>query len=129
MSEIIRFYMLDYIVFSWFGSSYFTSRTLGIKFSDIFLNIVPIVCRFLIFLKLGLLLDGSHAKYDFDILSLLPLILMKLYTILHSNSFSLWWITSGFFLIRFSIILFIFRPPLFYSFSLFSFGILILKVN
>ena len=47
---------------------------------------------------MGLLLDGSHAKYDFDILSLLPLILMKLNTILHSNSFSLWWITSGYFL-------------------------------
>ena len=45
LSGITRFYMPDYI-FSRFGSSYFTRRTFEIKFSDIFLNIVPIVCRF-----------------------------------------------------------------------------------
>ena len=52
-SGIIRFYMLDYIIFSRFGSSYSTSKTLEIKISDIFLNIVPIVSNFLISFKVG----------------------------------------------------------------------------
>ena len=45
--------MFDYIIFSRFGSSYSTSKTLEIKISDIFLNIIPIVSNFLISFKVG----------------------------------------------------------------------------
>ena len=46
-------YMFDYIIFSRFGSSYSTSKTLEIKISHIFTKIVLIVSNFLISFKVG----------------------------------------------------------------------------
>ena len=127
---IIRFYMLYYIVFSRFASSYSTSKTLVIKISDIFLNIVPIVCRFQISFKVGFTFRwGPLLNIFLYLLFLLYLILAELYTILSSQSFlsvvSYFWI----FFDSFSISLFIFKSLLFCWFLFLSFGILLLKVN